>query len=236
MTYHEIDLPENVTTKLININRHEQLRKALSVPESNEVSENSSVETSDGGLQYQIQSLDLRDMGAVVLETGERGPQPSRILPDTATLILSECCLCYLEPEVVRRIIDCFISSQDGLLSATCPVAFVVYEPVNPNDSFGATMVRNLQQRGLEMPTLKAFPTLSSQRQRLREYGFTGGSKAVDIDRALSMWFSQDEKERLDRINPLDELEEWQMLAQHYCISWGWKGPMDWRIWEELPE
>jgi [phosphatase 2A protein]-leucine-carboxy methyltransferase len=32
----------------------------------------------------------------------------------------------------------------------------------------------------------------------------------------------QDELQRIARLEFLDEMEEWQLLARHYCIVWGW--------------
>lgn len=33
----------------------------------------------------------------------------------------------------------------------------------------------------------------------------------------------KDELGRISRLELLDEMEEWQLLAAHYCIAWGWK-------------
>lgn len=37
-------------------------------------------------------------------------------------------------------------------------------------------------------------------------------------------WILEAERERVERLEWLDEVEEWQLLASHYCIAWGWKG------------
>jgi [phosphatase 2A protein]-leucine-carboxy methyltransferase len=33
----------------------------------------------------------------------------------------------------------------------------------------------------------------------------------------------QDELQRIARLEFLDEMEEWRLLAKHYCIVWGWR-------------
>lgn len=33
----------------------------------------------------------------------------------------------------------------------------------------------------------------------------------------------KDELGRISKLELLDEIEEWQLLAAHYCITWGWK-------------
>jgi len=40
----------------------------------------------------------------------------------------------------------------------------------------------------------------------------------------------------------LDEVEEWRMLARHYCVCWGWRDGDDeetgkgdvWELWKDL--
>lgn len=32
---------------------------------------------------------------------------------------------------------------------------------------------------------------------------------------------SSETKKRLDSIERLDEVEEWDLLSRHYCVSWG---------------
>jgi [phosphatase 2A protein]-leucine-carboxy methyltransferase len=34
---------------------------------------------------------------------------------------------------------------------------------------------------------------------------------------------SEAEKERVAGLEMLDEVEEWQLLARHYCVAWGWR-------------
>jgi len=34
---------------------------------------------------------------------------------------------------------------------------------------------------------------------------------------------SKEELGRISKLELLDEMEEWQLLAAHYCITWGWK-------------
>ena len=50
---------------------------------------------------------------------------------------------------------------------------------------------------------------------------------------------SSQEKERLAKLEILDEVEEWELLARHYCVVWGWRngdanGPA-WNGWSNVP-
>lgn len=34
---------------------------------------------------------------------------------------------------------------------------------------------------------------------------------------------SEDEKLRVAGLEMVDEVEEWELLAAHYCVAWGWR-------------
>lgn len=53
--------------------------------------------------------------------------------------------------------------------------------------------------------------------------GFRSGQGAADVDFIWEEWVSGDEKERVAALEMLDEVEEWRMLARHYCVAWGWR-------------
>jgi hypothetical protein len=71
---------------------------------------------------------------------------------------------------------------------------------------------------GYTLPGLVAFPTLESQRQRFTDNGW---AKALDCTmlEAYNLIISSDEKQRLGKLEMLDEIEEWQLLMSHYSIS-----------------
>ena len=51
-----------------------------------------------------------------------------------------------------------------------------------------------------------------------------GGAEAADIDFIWKHWISDDEKERVEKLEWMDEVEEFVLLGRHYCLSWGWRG------------
>jgi [phosphatase 2A protein]-leucine-carboxy methyltransferase len=85
-------------------------------------------------------------------------------------------------------------------------------------------MVSNLLARGIVLQTLKKYASLTRQRERLKVRGFSGGQQAADVDFLWEVWVGGGEKERVKRLEMLDELEEWRLLARHYCVAWGWRG------------
>lgn len=85
-------------------------------------------------------------------------------------------------------------------------------------------MVSNLASRGITLHTFETYDTLSKQTARLKDEGFTYGQKAATVDWIWDHWIDDREKARVGRCEMLDELEEWHLLAGHYCVTWGWRG------------
>lgn len=151
---------------------------------------------------------------------------------DVPTLIISECCLCYLDVDTSRDVIKWFMERIPSL-------GIVLYEPIGISDPFGEMMVANLAARNIRMPSLTSFRTLQDQKSRLLNLGFDGllseaGQEAETIEDIWNRWVPTTEKQRVDGLEGLDEVEEWQMLARHYAVVWGWKGVMGWEGWAGL--
>jgi [phosphatase 2A protein]-leucine-carboxy methyltransferase len=207
LKYIELDLPENAQIKVTKTFGVPLLRKLWSThsKDSPQTDQENARLTSAG---YEIIPVDLRELNATHL---------SSIDPNQPTLLLSECCLCYLSPEQASNAIKVVISK----LAPITPCGIVIYEPILPNDVFGQRMVSNLNGRGIEMPTLARYPTLESQRERLKADGFTSIQGAADCSFIWNKWIERDEKVRVNRQEMLDEVEEWELLAGHYAIMWG---------------
>ena len=229
LIYHELDFSSNTKAKiaLLSSSAFVDAAKRLCGIDLRsadvQVTEDGARLSSPG---YQIYPQDLRDL-----------PRDVATLPGvdatTATLLISECCLIYLSPEQADRVLEYFTK----LFSTNVPLAMAIYEPIRPNDAFGRTMVSNLTARGIHLQTLEKYASLSAQRARLRKYGFnhlpeeadsstvSSGSDAADIDFVWKKWVSLDlnEKERVEGLEWLDEVEEFTLFARHYCVAWGWR-------------
>ncbi|KAH8681200.1 S-adenosyl-L-methionine-dependent methyltransferase [Xylariales sp. PMI_506] len=194
--------------------------------------------------EYWCHGLDLRDLaappqeqqphpgfrdgnadGAAPLRSSSSSSSSLRpllpgIRPDLPTLLISECCLCYLEPADARAVIAHLASRIQGGLG------IALYEPVRPHDPFGRQMVANLAARRIRMPTLDVYREVADQVTRLESAGFGGdgggGVRAITIADAWRSWIPAAEKERVDALEGLDEVEEWDLLAGHYVVAWGW--------------
>lgn len=159
---------------------------------------------------YHLHACDLRTLkgGTGLLEGMD---------PNLPTLVISECCLCYLQPEESDHVFAWLVEHfQNGL-------GVLLYEPIGGGDSFGEVMIENLATRGISLPTLKKYPTLQSEVSRLTERGLTSGGglvKACDMMYIYENWISSEEHARLSKLEFLDEIEELSLLLKHYCVAW----------------
>ncbi|KAK9454875.1 S-adenosyl-L-methionine-dependent methyltransferase [Dipodascopsis uninucleata] len=171
---------------------------------------NKSAETAIMSDSYTLHGLDLRS-----LITPEAVLALSNIDKNLPTLILSECCLCYLEPDLSDDIIKSFVSAFKDAPA----LGIISYEPFGNDDQFGRVMVQNLAARGISIPALMAYPTLQSQITRLKRLGFNNAS-AADVLFIHDKWNDVKELQRLDSLELLDEREEFDLLAKHYGVYW----------------
>jgi len=57
--------------------------------------------------------------------------------------------------------------------------AFITYEQIKPDDQFGAVMLKNLENRGCSLLSIKEYPDLISQRKRFTTMGWTRAEAEV---------------------------------------------------------
>lgn len=129
-------------------------------------------------------------------------------------LLISECCLCYLPLDESDHVLE-FFGEKCRALSV------VLYEPMSLKDEFGRVMAENMAQRGLVIPTLEHYSTLETQKARLIEHAHLKWADSVDVNTVFSQWLSPEDRQRIARLEFLDEVEEMQLLLSHYCIAWG---------------
>lgn len=213
LVYHELDFPTNTASKLLSIHRSPELQEALGASPLALAPH----QTCYHSPTYNLHALDLR-----TLATADAAALPDlpNLSPTAPTLILSEMCLVYLQPGVVKDIMHTLTTHY---LQPSTPASLVLYEPIRPHDAFGRTMISNLATRNIQLPTLTAHPELADQRARLSEYEFVDGRGAVDTEFVWREWVSAAEKERVGALEMLDEMEELQLLLRHYSVCWGWR-------------
>lgn len=228
LIYHEIDFPPCSSRKRMIVQSTSALRNILPDPVPTEDGTGSASWRSNPegeGNQYWCHGLDLRDLSKDHWRSDASSSRLRGLRTDVPTLLVSECCLCYLESPEAKDVVEYFVDRIPNL-------GLVLYEPVKPDDAFGRQMVSNLAARKIQMPTLDAYKNPKDQEDRLRQAGFEEVRQKT-VDDMWGHWVSEEEKERLDGLEGLDEVEEWQLLAGHYIIAWGWKG-QGFSGWDEL--
>ena len=154
------------------------------------------------------------------------------------TLILTECVLVYMDRESVEDICSCLASkfnticnnmNQNNNNNNNDPALedankgcygaiWVSYDMYNPNDRFGQVMLRNLRSRGISVPGFTQFPTLNDQITRLTNNQWESAS-SISMLQAFNDLISGKEKSRIHSVEIFDEIEEWQMIMEHYCLT-----------------
>ncbi|KAK9369966.1 S-adenosyl-L-methionine-dependent methyltransferase [Lipomyces kononenkoae] len=191
-----------------SINTHSQRNSSSSVANPH------GFETPLKSPSYYVHGVDLRHL--MTPASVQSLPGLDFSLP---TLIVSECCLCYLEPDASDAVLATLIKAFTGP-SCSNQLGIVSYEPFSSDDQFGKVMVHNLAMRGISIPTMMAFPTLQAQVSRLRGLGFTA-TAAGNLKYVHDAWVSSEEMHKINALEILDELEEFDLLVAHYGIYWG---------------
>ena len=168
---------------------------------------------------YCLFPCDLRD--AVALREGLAAEGFDDAAP---TLVLCECVLSYLDPVAGDALLEWAARLPQGAVAA--------YEAVGMEDAFGQQMAQHLADRGCAMRGAAAGATLAAHEKRCEAAGFEH-AQAVDMYTLYTCSPSLDRAEiaRAARIEPLDEIEEWRMLMQHYCFLVGSQQGLKEALW-----
>ncbi|KAH7189473.1 leucine carboxyl methyltransferase 1 [Fusarium flagelliforme] len=224
LVYHELDFEVVTSKKLRTVQAVPTLRNILT--NVTQLTEHSWSSKPSAGGEYYCHGQDLRNFSQTKTPNEEEDTQstpqerPEVTLPglrtDIPTLLLSECCLCYLNVTEASDVLNFFTTRISNL-------ATIIYEPIRPDDAFGKMMISNLAARRIQMPTLKMYPTPEDQRARMSKAGFETVHH-MTIENIWQNWVSPEEKQRVDSLEGLDEVEEWKLLAAHYIVVWASRG------------
>ncbi|KAL9124377.1 MAG: hypothetical protein Q9217_006288 [Psora testacea] len=233
LIYHEMDFSENTVQKLAVAQKSPELLGCIR-PERYCYANSGSLDDPLDTLRsptYHLHPIDLRTLD----HSKELPPSFQEIDRTLPTLIISECCLVYLAPAAADTVALYFTKH---LFPSTTPLGMILYEPVNPHDAFGKVMVSNLAARGIVLQTMRKYGSFEAQAIRMKAYGFDMNN-AADVNELWKKGVDPKEKERVAGLEMVDEVEEWELLAAHYCVVWGWRsgeaenGKAIWKRWED---
>lgn len=132
------------------------------------------------------------------------------------TLIITECVLVYLEKDESERL-------SVELSSLLSEAAWVTYDMISPNDIFGKTMIKNLTAARFRVPGFVDYPSLETQIGRFLGTGWCE-ARCISMLTVYDNYISIEERKRISRLEIFDEVEEWQMLMNHYSLTVAIKG------------
>lgn len=202
----EIDFPTVTAKKCYAIKRSKVLLERIH--EQDDEVKYSSTDLHAG--PYHVLGVDLRNVSEV-----EKKLHQAEVDYASPTLFIAECVLVYIENEFVKKL----LSWVSGKFSSAL---FVNYEMCNINDTFGDVMLGNLRARGCNLAGVAACKSLEMQEGRFLENGWAG-AKAWDM---VQIYYALPggERQRIEKLEFLDEQELLIQLFQHYCICIGWIG------------
>uniref|UniRef100_A0A673ICS7 tRNA wybutosine-synthesizing protein 4 n=1 Tax=Sinocyclocheilus rhinocerous TaxID=307959 RepID=A0A673ICS7_9TELE len=135
---------------------------------------------------------------------------------DAPTLVLSEVVLTYMETQWSDAVI--------GWAAKLLPQSvFVMYEQIHPDDPFGRVMQNHFLKLNSTIHALKQYPDTVAQTQRFIQKGWEK-CVCLDMNQFYFDLLLEDERQRVEGLEPFDEFEEWNQKCSHYFILTASKG------------
>ncbi|TKS67878.1 tRNA wybutosine-synthesizing protein 4 [Collichthys lucidus] len=204
----EVDFPDVARRKAALINSNITLRGMI----------DSSLPSLTGPLyvsssQYHLLGVDVREESQVEEALGAAGLDWA-----APTLILSEVVLTYMETQWS----DAVISWAAKLLPQSL---FVIYEQIHPHDPFGQIMQDHFLKLNSTLHALRQYPDTAAQRHRFLDKGW---EQCVCLD--MNVFYlglvPEEERCRVENLEPFDEYEEWHQKCSHYFILTASRGSL----------
>ncbi|KAL4224096.1 Leucine carboxyl methyltransferase 2 [Mactra antiquata] len=210
--FFEVDFPEVVKRKKALIESNSELLSMVGENCLNPAMKSPLIELSTK--TYKLIGADLS-----LINTLEAALKLCDIDFDLPTLLLSECVLTYMTRRTASNVIRWSGESFSNSV-------FVLYEQINPNDAFGLFMQNHFNSVGSPLKSINYFPTIQSQKDRFTKLGWSR-VEAMDMNEFYSTLLTQEEHDRIERLEPFDEHEEWNLKCAHYMVLLGYQGSCD---------
>ncbi|XP_033472788.1 tRNA wybutosine-synthesizing protein 4 [Epinephelus lanceolatus] len=196
----EVDFPDVSRRKAALINSNNTLREML---DPHLPSLTGPVFVSSG--QYRLLGVDVREESQVEEALGAAGLDWA-----APTLILSEVVLTYMETQWSDAVIRWASKHLPQSL-------FVMYEQIHPHDPFGRIMQDHFLKLNSTLHALQLYPDTAAQRRRFLGKGWEQ-CVCLDMNDFYLGLVSEEERRRVESLEPFDEYEEWHQKCSHYFI------------------
>ncbi|KAF8342642.1 S-adenosyl-L-methionine-dependent methyltransferase [Cantharellus anzutake] len=200
--YVEIDFPENTARKAHSIRKNDALNRHL---------EDITIDQGGTALrstQYSLIPLDLRNPPSIILAPLISSGLLKRSIP---TLFLSECVFVYMPPAASDALVRWFGENFEI-------VGGTLYEMFGLTDEFGKVMRANL----MVTSGVDAYQTLEAQSARYLQHDYTHAT-SITLKTVRRHYIPSAELQRIAFLEMLDEIEELDLVLDHYVLSWGVK-------------
>ncbi|XP_078260399.1 tRNA wybutosine-synthesizing protein 4 [Rhinoraja longicauda] len=206
---YEVDYPDVVQRKAMLIKNKQELVELVGCTDEKEPAQMGRL----CGVDYKLLGIDLTEIERLDDTLMEIGLNPA-----CPTLLLSEVVLTYMKNErssaVIRWAAGRFSSAM-----------FVVYEQIRPNDPFGQVMQQHFVQLNSTLHALVEFPGREAQQKRFLNEGWEE-CFCIDMNEFYARYIPEQERQRIEMLEPFDEHEEWQLKCSHYIILCASKGDL----------
>ncbi|XP_056611537.1 tRNA wybutosine-synthesizing protein 4 [Triplophysa dalaica] len=211
VTVFEVDFPEVARRKAALISSNPYLMEALPDWETVSTQQPNGVFIKSG--HYNLLGVDLRKEQELEATLSGAGLQW-----DIPTLVLSEVVLTYMETQWSDAVI--------GWAARLLPQSvFVMYEQIHPDDPFGRVMQNHFLKLNSTIHALKQYPDSFAQTQRFIQKGWDK-CICLNMNEFYFDLLPEDERQKVEGLEPFDEYEEWHQKCSHYFILTASKGSL----------
>lgn len=157
--------------------------------------------------EYRLLAADIRKADDVITTLTRNAVQ------GVPTLLLAEMVFVYIEEPLTTQLLQ---STMNFLGADRNPVFLITYDAMNPNDRFGKMMCENLRHFGVELKGIHALPTPEAHAERCKQIGFKS-VRSMSM-RALYLTVPQEIQQKFNRLEMVDDWDEWNLMHDHYCF------------------
>lgn len=155
--------------------------------------------------QYRLLGVDVREQSQM-----EKALESAGLEWAAPTLILSEVVLTYMENKWSDSII--------GWAAEHLPQSlFLMYEQIHPSDPFGHIMQDHFRKLNSTLHAVQQYPDIDAQRHRFLDKGWEQ-CVCLDINSFYLGLVPEEERFKIENLEPFDEYEEWHQKCSHYFI------------------
>ncbi|KAK4050814.1 carboxy methyl transferase for protein phosphatase 2A [Microbotryomycetes sp. JL201] len=211
----EVDFPESTSLKARTITIKPKLKEIIGSDYKIERGGTALVSPTYAVVPGDLRRLD--DLSRMLLDPlGISSLNGPLLDPSKPTLLLLECVLFYLPSSNRKMILEWFVKTFRAPESFSMIVS---YDPFGLQDAFGRVMLRNLANRGLAIPMDAGASSIEHQVDIFEQAGFKR-ARSMSIKQVRAKAIPPDELQRINLIEMIDEVEELNLVLDHYAVSY----------------